>query len=149
MISNKTYVATPEGAAADKTWYVLDAEGKTLGRVASKIAQMIIGKHKPTYTPSVDCGDFVVVINADKIRVTGNRLEEKMYVRHSMYAGAGLKQVSLKNVLAHRPERAIRDAVWGMIPHGRLGHRLITKLKVYGGNEHPHTAQQPKVLDLN
>jgi len=148
MNSKKTYVATSEQAQADKSWFILDAEGKTLGRVASTIAQLIIGKHKPTYTPSVDCGDFVVVINAEKIKVTGNRLEEKMYVRHSMYAGAGLKQEPLKSVLAHRPERAIREAVWGMIPHGSLGRRMITKLKVYGGNEHPHAAQQPKVLEM-
>jgi large subunit ribosomal protein L13 len=148
MIANKTYVTKPDEAKAGQSWYILDAEGKTLGRVASIIAQMIIGKHKPTYSPSVDCGDFVVVINAAKIKVTGNRLEEKMYVRHSMYAGAGLKQVPLKKVLAHRPERAIREAVWGMIPHGSLGRHMITKLKVYGGNEHPHAAQQPKVLEV-
>lgn len=148
MIAKKTYVTKPDEAKSGQSWYVLDAEGKTLGRVASMIAQMIIGKHKPTYTPSIDCGDFVVVINAAKIKVTGNRLEEKMYVRHSMYAGAGLKQEPLKKVLAHRPERAIREAVWGMIPHGSLGRRMITKLKVYGGNEHPHAAQQPKVLEV-
>jgi large subunit ribosomal protein L13 len=148
MIAKKTYVAKAEEAKADKAWFVVDAEGKTLGRLATQIAKVIIGKHKPTYTPNVDCGDFVVVINASKIKVTGNRLEEKMYYRHSMYAGAGLKQTSLKTVLQTRPERAIRQAVWGMIPHTRLGRRMITKLKVYGGNEHPHAAQQPKVMEL-
>ena len=148
MNAKKTYVEKPEEAEADKAWYVLDAEGQTLGRVATQIARLIIGKHKPTYTPNVDCGDYVVVINASKIKVTGNRLTEKMYYRHSMYAGAGLKQVPLKKVLENRPERAIRDAVWGMIPHGRLGHRMITKLKVYGDNEHPHAAQQPKILEM-
>ena len=148
MIAKKTYVEKPEEAEADKVWYVLDAEGQTLGRVATQIARLIIGKHKPTYTPNVDCGDYVVVINASKIKVTGNRLTEKMYYRHSMYAGAGLKQVPLKKVLENKPERAIRDAVWGMIPHGRLGHRMITKLKVYGDNEHPHAAQQPKILEM-
>lgn len=148
MISKKTYVAKPEEARGDQAWHVIDAEGKTLGRVASVIAKLIIGKHKPTYTPSVDCGDFVVVINASKVKVTGNRLEEKMYYRHSMYAGAGLKEVSLKRVLEVKPDRAIREAVWGMIPHGRLGRRMITKLKVYGGNEHKHAAQQPKVYEM-
>jgi large subunit ribosomal protein L13 len=148
MLTKKTYIEKPEEAEASKVWYVLDADGKTLGRVATQIARLIIGKHKPSYTPSVDCGDYVVVINASKIRVTGNRLEEKMYYRHSMYAGAGLKQVPLKEVLEKRPERAIREAVWGMIPHGKLGRHMITKLKVYGGNEHPHAAQQPKALEL-
>jgi large subunit ribosomal protein L13 len=148
MIAKKTYVAKAEEAKADKAWFVVDAEGKTLGRLATQIAKVIIGKHKPTYTPNVDCGDFVVVVNASKIKVTGNRLEEKMYYRHSMYAGAGLKQTPLKTVLQTRPERAIRHAVWGMIPHTRLGRRMITKLKVYGGNEHPHAAQQPKVMEL-
>ena len=148
MIARKTYVAKPEEARASQAWYVVDAEGKTLGRLATTIAKLIIGKHKPTYTPSVDCGDFVVVINASKIKVTGNRLEEKMYYRHSTYAGAGLKKDPLKKVLVVKPERAIKEAVWGMIPHGRLGRRMITKLKVYGGSEHPHAAQQPKAFGL-
>lgn len=148
MIAKKTYVAKPDEAKADQAWYVVDAEGKTLGRLATTVAKLIIGKHKPSYTPSVDCGDYVVVINASKIKVTGNRLAEKMYYRHSMYAGAGLKQVPLKEILDVKPERAIRQAVWGMIPHGALGRRMITKLKVYGGNEHPHAAQQPKTIEL-
>jgi large subunit ribosomal protein L13 len=148
MIAKKTYVAKPDEARADQVWYVVDAEGKTLGRLATTVAKLIIGKHKPSYTPSVDCGDYVVIINASKIKVTGNRLVEKMYYRHSMYAGAGLKQVPLKEILEVKPERAIRQAVWGMIPHGALGRRMITKLKVYGGNEHPHAAQQPKAIEL-
>lgn len=148
MNAQKTYVAKPEEMMAGKAWYVIDAEGQTLGRLATKVARLIVGKHKPSFTPNMDCGDFVIVINASKIKVTGNRMEEKMYVRHSMYAGAGLKQDSLKKVLAHKPERAIRHAVWGMIPHSKLGHRMITKLKVYGGAEHPHVAQQPQKMEL-
>jgi large subunit ribosomal protein L13 len=148
MIEKKTYVAKPDEVEASKAWYVVDAEGQTLGRLASKIAKVIMGKHKPIYTPNLDCGDFVVVVNASKIRVTGNRMTEKMYYRHSMYTGSGIKAESLRTVLQHRPERAIREAVWGMIPHGKLGRRMITKLKVYGGVEHPHTAQQPQKLEL-
>jgi large subunit ribosomal protein L13 len=148
MIGYKTYLAKPAEALGDQAWHVIDAEGQTLGRLASAIARLIIGKHKPTYTPSVDCGDFVVVINASKIKVTGNRLEDKMYYRHSMYVTGGFKQAPLKKVLAAKPERVIREAVWGMIPHGRLGRRMITKLKVYGGSEHKHAAQQPKVMEL-
>jgi large subunit ribosomal protein L13 len=148
MIEKKTYVAKPDEVEASKAWYVVDAEGQTLGRLASKIARVIMGKHKPMYTPNLDCGDFVVVVNASKIRVTGNRMTEKMYYRHSMHAGSGLKADSLRTVLQHRPERVIREAVWGMIPHGKLGRRMITKLKVYGGVEHPHAAQQPQKLEL-
>jgi large subunit ribosomal protein L13 len=148
MNAQKTYVAKPDEMMANKAWYVIDAEGQTLGRLATKVARLIVGKHKPAFTPNMDCGDFVIVVNASKIKVTGNRLDEKMYVRHSMYAGAGLKKDSLKKVLAVKPERAIREAVWGMIPHSRLGRRMITKLKVYGGAEHPHEAQQPQKMEL-
>ncbi len=147
-VTKKTYVAKPDEVMAAKAWYVVDAEGQTLGRLATKIARVIMGKHKPMYTPSLDCGDFVVVVNASKIRVTGNRLTEKKYYRHSMHTGSGLKEDTLQTVLAKRPERVIREAVWGMIPHGALGRRMITKLKVYGGSEHPHAAQQPAKLDL-
>ncbi|MCS7061851.1 MAG: 50S ribosomal protein L13 [Anaerolineae bacterium] len=147
-VTNKTYTAKPNEVLAGKAWYVVDAEGKTLGRLATKIAKIIMGKHKPIYTPSLDCGDFVIVVNASKIKVTGNRMTEKKYYRHSMYTGAGLKEESLQTVLAKRPERVIRQAVWGMIPHGRLGRKMITKLKVYGGSEHPHAAQQPINLEL-
>ncbi len=147
-VTKKTYVAKPDEVMAARAWYVVDAEGQTLGRLATKIARLIMGKHKPMYTPSLDCGDFVVVVNASKIKVTGNRLTEKKYRRHSMYTGSGLKEETLQTVLARRPERVIREAVWGMIPHGPLGRRMITKLKVYGGSEHPHAAQQPAKLDL-
>jgi len=148
MIAKKTYVAKPDEVLAGKTWYVVDANGQTLGRLASKVAKVIMGKHKPMYTPNLDCGDFVVVINAQKIRVTGNRMDEKMYYRHSMYTGSGLKEDSLRTVLQHKPERVIREAVWGMIPHGSLGRQMIDKLKVYGGDEHPHSAQKPEKLEL-
>lgn len=147
-VTKKTYVAKPDEVMAAKAWYVVDAEGQTLGRLATRIARVIMGKHKPMYTPSLDCGDFVVVVNASRIKVTGNRLTEKKYYRHSMHAGSGLKEDTLQTVLAKRPERVIREAVWGMIPHGPLGRRMITKLKVYGGSEHPHAAQQPAKLDL-
>ncbi len=147
-VTKKTYVAKPDEVMAARAWYVVDAEGQTLGRLATRIARVIMGKHKPMYTPSLDCGDFVVVVNASRIKVTGNRLTEKKYYRHSMHAGSGLKEDTLQTVLAKRPERVIREAVWGMIPHGPLGRRMITKLKVYGGSEHPHAAQQPAKLDL-
>lgn len=147
-VTRKTYVAKPDEVMAARAWYVVDAEGQTLGRLATKIARVIMGKHKPMYTPSLDCGDFVVVVNASRIRVTGNRLTDKKYYRHSMYTGSGLKEETLQTLLARHPERVIREAVWGMIPHGALGRRMITKLKVYGGSEHPHAAQQPARLDL-
>jgi large subunit ribosomal protein L13 len=148
MITKKTYVAKPTEVQAGQTWYVVDAEGETLGRLASKVARVIMGKHKPMYTPNLDCGDYVVVVNASKVRVTGNRLDEKMYYRHSMHTGSAIKAVPLRTVLERKPERAIRQAVWGMIPHGALGRRMITKLKVYGGGEHPHAAQNPQKLEL-
>ena len=119
----------------------------TLGRLATKIARLIVGKHKPMYSPSVDCGDFVVVLNATKINVTGNRMEEKMYYRHSQYNG-GFKEAALKNVLPTNPERVIKQAVWGMIPHTKLGKKMIKKLKVYAGSEHEHAAQKPVALEV-
>ncbi len=147
MKTNKTYLATPAEAQANQQWFVVDANGVTLGRLASKIARLIVGKHKPIYSPSVDCGDFVVVINATKINVTGNRMEEKMYYRHSQYAG-GFKEAPLKNVLPTNPERVIKQAVWGMIPHTKLGKKMIKKLKVYAGSEHEHAAQKPMALEV-
>lgn len=147
MNSQKTYVAKAAEAAAGQGWHVVDADGKTLGRLATSIAQVIIGKHKPTYTPNVDTGDFVVVVNASKIRVTGNRLTEKFYARHSLYNG-GYRQDILRDLLARDPEKVIRSAVWGMIPHGRLGRQMIKKLKVYGGSEHPHAAQKPAAMNV-
>ncbi|MDQ2716597.1 MAG: 50S ribosomal protein L13 [Chloroflexota bacterium] len=127
----------------DPQWYIIDAEGQVLGRVASQIATLLRGKHKPTYTPNLPCGDFVVVINAAKIAVTGKRMEQKIYYRHSQYPG-GLKQATLRQVLEGRyPERALIHAVRGMVMHNRLGARLMGRLKVYPGPEHPHQAQKP------
>ena len=126
---------------------MVDAEGVTLGRLATKIARVIIGKHKPMYTPNVDCGDFVIVLNAKKLTVTGNRMTEKMYYRHSLYAG-GFKEAPLNEVLDKNPERVIKQAVWGMIPHNKLAKKMIKKLKVYGGAEHEHAAQHPEAMAL-
>ncbi|HEY65833.1 MAG TPA: 50S ribosomal protein L13 [Caldilineae bacterium] len=141
----KTYSAKPN--EIQREWYVVDATGKTLGRLASEIAKILRGKHKPIYTPHVDCGDYVIVINADKIRVTGRKLDQKIYYRHSGYPG-GLKSISLRDQLARHPERVIQLAVRGMLPKNRLGRRMIKKLKVYASPDHPHHAQQPKPLDL-
>lgn len=141
----KTVFINNENAKRD--WYVLDAEGVTLGRLASEVAKRLRGKHKPEYTPNADNGDYIVVINAEKVRVTGNKLLDKMYYSHSQYPG-GLKQVALGKVLATHPERAIEKAVKGMLPRGPLGFAQYRKLKVYAGSDHPHTAQQPKTLTL-
>lgn len=139
----KTYSA--KAAELDPQWYVIDAEGQVLGRLASQIAQILRGKHKPTYTPHMPCGDFVVVINADKIAVTGKRMDQKIYYRHSQYPG-GLKQRTLRQTLEGRfPERALEHAVKGMVMHNRLGAVLMSRLKIYAGPEHPHEAQKPVV----
>jgi large subunit ribosomal protein L13 len=140
----KTYVATPETRQRD--WYVVDAEGKTLGRLATRIADTLRGKRKPEYTPHVDTGDFVVVVNADKVRVTGDKRATKLYRRHSGYPG-GLRSRTLGDMLDRRPEEVIRLAVRGMLPRNRLGRKQLTKLKVYAGPDHPHAAQQPKPLE--
>lgn len=137
----KTYSA--KASELDPQWYVIDAEGQVLGRLASQIAQILRGKHKPTYTPHMPCGDFVVVINAAKIAVTGRRLDQKIYYHHSQYPG-GLKQTTLRQVLEGRfPERALKHAVKGMVMHNKLGDVLMGRLKIYAGPEHPHTAQKP------
>lgn len=141
----KTYMAKP--LEIERKWYVIDASGQTLGRLASEVASILRGKHKPTYTPHVDTGDFVIVINADKIVLTGNKLDQKMYRRHSGYPG-GLKEMTYRNLLNKRPEKAIEIAVKGMLPHNRLGRKMFTKLKVYRGSEHPHQAQKPEVREL-
>jgi len=141
----KTY--TVKAAEIKQEWFVVDAEGKTLGRLASEIAQILRGKHKPTYSPHLDCGDFVIVVNADKIHVTGQKLDKKIYYRHSGYPG-GLKEVSLRRQLEKHPDRVITAAVKGMLPKNRLGRRMIKKLKVYAAPTHPHEAQQPKPLEL-
>ena len=140
-----TYSTTPKDI--DRHWYVVDAQGETLGRLASKIAPILRGKHKPTYAPNLDTGDFVIVINCEKIHVTGNRLDDKKYWRHSGYPG-GIKSITLRNLLQSHPERAIKYAVKGMLPKGVLGRQMIRKLKVYAGSEHPHAAQKPETLEL-
>ena len=137
----KTYVATP--ADRQRDWYVVDAEGQTLGRLATRIADALRGKRKPEYTPHVDTGDFIVVVNAEKIHVTGNKLEQKTYWRHSGYPG-GIKSRTLAEMLERRPEEVIRKAVKGMLPRNRLARQQLTKLKVYAGPDHPHAAQQPQ-----
>ncbi len=141
----KTYVATPKDR--ERNWLVVDAEGQTLGRLATQIADALRGKRKPTYTPHVDVGDFVIVVNAEKIAVTGAKRQEKLYRRHSGYPG-GLKTRTLNDMLERRPTEVIRLAVRGMLPKNRLGRKQLTKLKVYAGPEHPHAAQQPQPLQL-
>ncbi len=130
-----------------RAWYVVDLEDKVLGRAATEIARILRGKHKAIYTPSVDTGDFVVVVNADKVRLTGNKLDAKMYYRHSGYPG-GIRSINANDLLQKKPEMLIQAAVKGMLPKNRLGRKMFTKLKVYAGGEHPHSAQQPKELAL-
>jgi large subunit ribosomal protein L13 len=142
----KTYRAKPSNIS--KNWWIVDADGKTLGRLATRIAMVLMGKHKPEYTPYIDSGDFVVVTNASKIHVTGNKLEQKEYQRYTGYLG-GRKLESLKSLLARKPERVIQLAVRRMLPKTVLGKRMLSKLKVYGGVEHPHVAQKPEPLGLN
>jgi large subunit ribosomal protein L13 len=141
----KTYVATPTDRQRD--WFVVDAEGKNLGRLATRIADALRGKRKPEYTPHIDTGDFVVVVNAEKIAVTGNKLKTKRYYRHSGYPG-GLRSRTLEEMLERRPDEVIRKAVKGMLPRNRLGRAQLRKLKVYSGPDHPHRAQQPKPLEI-
>ena len=132
----------------NREWFIVDAEGQTLGRLASEIAQIIRGKKKPFYTPHMDMGDFVVVVNAEKVKVTGNKEKDKSYFRHSGFPG-GVTQISLQKVRQDFPERIITNAVKGMLPHNRLGRQLLTHLKVYSGIEHPHAAQLPKIITFN
>ena len=141
----KTYNAKPGELA--RRWYVVDAEGQTLGRLATQIADALRGKRKPEYTPHCDTGDFVIVVNAAKIRVTGNKINDKLYRRHSGYPG-GLRTRTLGDMLERRPEEVIRKAVKGMLPRNRLARQQLTKLKVYAGSEHPHEAQKPKQLEV-
>ncbi|MEJ2732731.1 MAG: 50S ribosomal protein L13 [Anaerolineae bacterium] len=138
---------TEKQTEIEREWYVVDAEGQTLGRLASRVAPILKGKHKPTYTPYLDCGDFVIIINAEKIRVTGRKLDQVFYHHHSGYPG-GLRSVSLREQLGKHPERVLQAAVRGMLPKNKLGRRMIKKLKVYAGDAHPHQAQQPKPLEL-
>ena len=131
----------------ERDWYVVDAQGQTLGRLATRVASVLRGKHKPLYTPHVDCGDYVIIVNAEKIHTTGQRLTQKKYYRHSGYPG-GLKEVTLRDQLQKFPNRVLEQAVRGMLPKNRLGRKMFKKLKVYAGPDHPHQAQQPEVLDL-
>ncbi len=141
----KTFSAKPQDI--ERKWFVVDAQGQTLGRLATRIATLLRGKHKPVYTPHMDCGDYVIVVNADKIHVTGQKLEQKMYYRHSGYPG-GLRQVTLRRQLQVHPDRVIEAAVRGMLPKNRLGRKMFKKLKIYAGPKHPHEAQQPTALEL-
>lgn len=141
----KTFV--PSGKDIVKDWYLVDAEGVVLGRLASRVASVLMGKHKPTYTDFLDCGDFVVIVNAEKVRLTGKKLDDKKYYRHSGYPGA-LKQATAAEVLAKYPDRLLRSAVKGMLPKNKLGRKMLSKLKIYSGVEHPHQAQQPKELSI-
>ena len=141
----KTYVTKEEDVQRD--WYVVDARGQTLGRLAAQVAHVLRGKHKPIYSPSVDTGDCVIVVNADKIHVTGRKLDEKIYYQHSGYPG-GMKRITLRNLLQKYPARVVEHAVRGMLPKNRLGRQMFRHLKVYAGPEHPHSAQQPKPLEL-
>ena len=140
----KTYMAKP--GELERKWYIIDAEGKVLGRLAAEAATILRGKHRPTYTPNVDTGDHVIVINADKAVLTGNKLQKKEYIRHSGYPG-GLKRTSYAIVMKEKPELAVRKAIIGMLPRNRLGADMARKLKVYRGSEHPHQAQKPEAWD--
>ena len=137
----------PKESEIQRRWYVVDAQGQVLGRLATRVATILRGKHKPTYTPNVDMGDFVIVLNAGAVRLTGTKPDKKLYQHHTTYPG-GIKTRLAKEVLADDPERAIREAVWGMLPKGPLGRRILKKLKIYKTAQHDHSAQQPRVLEL-
>ena len=141
----KSFMASP--STIERKWYVVDATGHTLGRLASEIASILRGKNKPTYTPHIDTGDYVIVVNADKIQVTGNKLDQKVYYNHSDYVG-GMKETTLREKMAKKPEDVIYLAVKGMLPKGPLGREMITKLHVYAGADHKHQAQKPEVLEI-
>ena len=141
----KTFSAKPH--EVERGWYIVDAGGKVLGRVAAEIARRLRGKHKPEFTPHVDTGDYIVVVNVDKLRVTGNKAKDKLYHRHSTYPG-GIYTTNFEKLHARRPERVLQLAVKGMLPKGPLGYAMLKKLKVYAGTSHPHTAQQPKSLEI-
>lgn len=141
----KSFMASP--ATIERKWYVVDAADQTLGRLASQVASVLRGKNKPTYTPSMDTGDYVIVVNADKVKVTGKKLDQKVYYRHSDYVG-GMKETTLKELMAKKPEDVINFAVKGMLPKGPLGRQMIKKLHVYAGPEHNHAAQKPEVLEI-
>ncbi len=140
----KTYY--PKAGEISQEWYVADANGQNLGRFATKVASILLGKHKPDFTPGVDTGAYVVVVNCERIVVTGNKLEDKMYYRYTGYQ-SGLRKISLRDQLAKHPDRVMTAAVWGMLPHNKFGRKVLKKLKVYAGPDHPHQAQNPKLLD--
>lgn len=142
----KSYMAKPN--EIERKWYVIDANGLVLGRLASEVAKILRGKNKPTYTPHVDTGDHVIILNAEKVVLTGNKLDQKMYRKHSLYPG-GLKETSYRKIMATKPELAVYDAVKGMLPHNSLGRQMLKKLRVYKGTQHEHQAQQPEALELN
>ena len=141
----KSFMASP--STVERKWYVVDAEGKTLGRLASEVANVLRGKNKPTYTPHIDTGDYVIVVNAEKIQVTGKKLDQKIYYHHSEYVG-GMKEATLREMMQKKPEFVITHAVKGMLPKGPLGRQMIKKLHVYAGPEHNHAAQKPETLDI-
>ena len=143
--SQKTY--SPSGKDIDRQWYVVDADDKVLGRLATGIARVLRGKHKPVYTPHLDMGDHVIVINAKRVRVTGKKAEQKVYYRHTGYPG-GIRSTPFSRMIKEHPDRVLKKAVWGMLPHNALGRKMLKKLKVYAGADHRHSAQQPQVLDL-
>jgi large subunit ribosomal protein L13 len=145
IIVEKTYI--PKASEITQDWYLVDANDQNLGRLATQIAGLLLGKTKPIFTPGMDTGDFVVVVNAERVRVTGKKMEEKMYYRHSLYP-SGLTETSLRQQLAKHPDRVIRSAVWGMLPHNKFGRQIIKKLKIYAGPDHPHEAQHPKVWQV-
>ncbi|MBR5740707.1 MAG: 50S ribosomal protein L13 [Firmicutes bacterium] len=140
-----SFIAKP--AEIERKWYVVDAEGKTLGRLASEVAMVLRGKNKPIYTPHVDCGDYVIVINAEKVVVTGKKRTNKIYKKHTGYPG-GLREITFEKLQQKKPEEIIRHAVKGMLPDGKLGRQMFKKLKVYAGAEHPHTAQKPETMEI-
>lgn len=140
----KTYY--PKEKEISQEWILVDANGQYLGRLATQIARFLLGKHKPNFTPGVDVGDFVIVVNARHIQVTGNKMEDKVYYHHTGYP-SGIKSITLREQLNKHPERVIRSAVWGMLPHNKFGRKLIKRLKIYAGPDHPHEAQQPKSID--
>ena len=142
---SQTYMAT--ASSIERKWYVVDAEGQTLGRLASEVAKVLRGKNKPIYTPHMDCGDYVIIVNADKIKVTGKKMDQKIYYHHSEYIG-GMKETTLKEKMAKKPEQVIELAVKGMLPKGPLGRQMYKKLFVYAGPEHKHQAQQPEELTI-
>ncbi|MEE3467560.1 MAG: 50S ribosomal protein L13 [Eubacterium sp.] len=141
----KTYVA--KASDVERKWYVIDAEGKTLGRLSSEVANILRGKKKPIYTPSVDTGDYVIIVNAEKVATTGKKLDQKIYYHHSDYVG-GMKETTLRDMLQKKPEYVITHAVKGMLPKGKLGRQMLKKLHVYAGPEHEHAAQKPEALDI-